>query len=93
MAIGKVQQSPSQPAKYFLFEKLALPDGVGGYGWGWVRYADHTDAVDLPGWVAEPREGQVTPFSYNADEYDFMGDVGHKHLGSWLDRAAKRAGR
>jgi hypothetical protein len=35
----------------------------------------------------------VTPLSENADEYDFTNDVGHKHLGSWLDRAAQRAER
>jgi hypothetical protein len=93
MAVGKVQPNLSQPAKYFLFEKLAVPDGVDGYRWGWVKYADHTDAVDLPGWVTDPPLGQVTPLSDNADEYDFMRDVGHKHIGSWLDRAAQRAGR
>jgi hypothetical protein len=82
-----------QPAKYFLFEKLPVPDGIGGQRWGWVRYADHTDSVDLPGWVTDPAEGHVTPLSANADEYDFMRDVGHKHIGSWLDRAAQRAGR
>jgi hypothetical protein len=93
MAIGKVRQSALQPAKYFLFEKLPVPDGIGGQRWGWVRYADHTDSVDLPGWVTDPAEGHVTPLSANADEYDFMRDVGHKHIGSWLDRAAQRAGR
>lgn len=93
MAIGKVQPNVSQPAKYFLFEKLAVPDGVGGYRWNWVEYNDHTDAVDLPRWVTEPCVGHVTPLSDNADEYDFMRDVGHKHIGSWLDRAAQRAGR
>jgi hypothetical protein len=93
MAIGKVQSNALQPAKYYLFEKLAVPDGIGGYRWGWVRFEDHTDPVDLPGWVTDPPEGQVTPFSNNADEYDFMRDVGHMHIGSWLDRAAQRAGR
>jgi hypothetical protein len=93
MAIGKVQPNPSKPPKYFLFEKLAVPDGAGGYRWAWCRYEDHTDDVDLPGWVTDPPVGQVTPLSDNADEYDFANDVGHKHLGSWLDRAAQRAGR
>jgi hypothetical protein len=93
MAIGKIQPTPSQPAKYLLFEKLAVPDGVGGYEWGWVKYADHTDAVSLPAWVTDPAVGKVMPLSYNADEYDFTRDVGHKHIGSWLDRAAQRAGR
>ena len=92
VAIGKIQPTPSQPAKYFLFEKLAVPDGVGGYEWGWIKYADHTDSVNLPAWVTDPAEGTVTPLSHNADEYDFTRDLGHKHLGSWLDRAAQRAG-
>jgi Thoeris protein ThsB, TIR-like domain len=93
MAIGKVQPNPSQPAKYILFEKLAVPDGAGSYQGGWIKYADHTDAVDLPAWVTDPAVGHVRPLSHNADEYDFMRDVGHKHIGSWLDRAAQRAGR
>ena len=93
MAIGKVQSSSTQPAKYFLFEKLTLPNGIGGGEWVWVKYANHTDAVDLPRWVTDPPVGHVTPLSVNADEYDFANDVGHKHLGSWLDRAAQRAGR
>jgi hypothetical protein len=93
MAIGKVQPNLSQPAKYLLFEKLAVPDGAGGHRWAWCQYEDHTDAVDLPGWVTDPPIGHVTPLSDNADEYDFTNDVGHKHLGSWLDRAAQRAGR
>ena len=93
MAIGKVQPSILQPAKYFLFERVARPDGVGGYQWSWERYENHADAVDLPRWVSDPPAGHVTPLSVNADEYDFTNDVGHKHLGSWLDRAAQRAGR
>jgi hypothetical protein len=93
MAIGKVQRSLSQPAKYFLYEKLAVPDGAGGYRWGWCEYEDHADAVDLPRWVTDPPVGHVTPLSENADEYDFTNDVAHKHIGSWLDRAAQRAGR
>jgi hypothetical protein len=93
MAIGKVQPNLSQPANYFLFEKLAVPDAVGGYQWGWIKYKDHTDAVGLPAWVTDPPVGEVTPLSDNAHEYDFMRDVGHEHIGSWLDRAAQRAGR
>jgi IS30 family transposase len=93
MAIGKVQPNLSQPAKYLLYEKLAVPDGAGGYRLGWYEYEDHTDAVDLPRWVTDPPVGHVTPLSENADEYDFTNDVGHKHIGSWLDRAAQRAGR
>jgi hypothetical protein len=93
MAVGKVQPNPSQPAKYLLFEKLPVPDGAGGHRWGWFAYEDHSDAVNLPRWVTDPAVGQVTPLSDNADEYDFTRDVGHKHLGSWLDRAAQRAGR
>jgi hypothetical protein len=93
LAIRKVQPNLSQAAKYFLYEKLAVPDGAGGYRLGWYEYEDHTDAVDLPRWVTDPPVGHVTPLSENADEYDFTNDVGHKHIGSWLDRAAQRAGR
>jgi hypothetical protein len=93
MAIGKFQPNLLQPAKYFLFEKLPVQDGIGGHRWGWVRYEGHTNEVNLPRWVTDPPAGYVTPLSDNADEYDFMRDVGHKHIGSWLDRAAQRAGR
>jgi hypothetical protein len=93
VAIGKVQPNPSRPAKYLLFEKLLVSDDAGGHRWGWFEYEDHSDAVKLPRWVTDPAVGQMTPLSHNADEYDFTNDVGHKHLGSWLDRAAQRAGR
>jgi len=33
------------------------------------------------------------PSSSAPIKYDFMRDVGHKHIGTWLDRAAQRAGR
>jgi hypothetical protein len=93
MAIGKPQPEPWKPVRYYLYEKNAVPDGVGGYRWEWQRYGDYTQAVDLPGWVSEPAVGFVTPLSENADEYDYMASEGHRNIGSWLDRAAKRAGR
>lgn len=93
MAIGKPPSDPWKPVRYFLYEKNAVPDGLGGYRWEWQRYSDYTDAVTLPGWVIDPAAGFVTPLSENADEYDYMASEGHRNLGSWLDRAAKRAGR
>ncbi|MGM4895933.1 TIR domain-containing protein [Tardiphaga sp. 839_C3_N1_4] len=93
MAIGKVQPNLLSPARYHLFEKLAVPDGLGGYKWGWYRYSDYMAAVDLPDWMAEPADGYVVPLSDHADEYDYILDGGHSNIGKWIDRAAKRAGR
>jgi hypothetical protein len=91
IAIGKVQDFGE--TRYYLFEKLAKPDGFGNYRWEWHRYNDYTDSVTLPAWVTDPSPGYVTPFSANADLYDYIADEGHKNIGAWIDRAAVRAGR
>jgi len=93
MAIGKVQESVWDPVRYFLFERRLVADGVGGWRWEWHRYADYTLQVDLPSWVADPKAGLVTPLSDNSDEYDYIADGGHRNIGSWIDQAARRAGR
>ena len=54
---------------------------------------DHTASVSLPPWLADPAPGYVTPFSYGADEYDYILQEGHKNIGAWIDRAAQRGGR
>jgi hypothetical protein len=93
MAIGKVQENSWVPARYYLFEKQALPDGIGGYRWVWMRYGDYTDPVDLPPWLADPAAEYVTPLSRNAPLYDYIADGGHENIGSWMDLAAQAAGR
>ena len=54
---------------------------------------DYTDPVKLPSWLADPRPAYVMPLSTNANEYDYITGDGHKNIGSWIDRAAQRAGR
>jgi hypothetical protein len=93
MAVGKVQENLFLPPRYYLFEKMAVPAIGGGYKWSWERYADHTDPVDLPSWLAEPAPGYVTPLSSPLWEHDYVLQGGHKNIGGWIDAAAARAGR
>jgi hypothetical protein len=93
MAVGKVQNSVWDPARYYLFERQAVFTPLGGYQWSWDRYTDHTDPVKLPPWLADPALGHVMPLSNNADHYDYITSEGHKNIGAWIDRAAQRAGR
>jgi hypothetical protein len=93
MAIGKVQSDVWKPARYYLFEKQAWPNGIGGYRWAWNRYSDYTSSVTLPSWLADPAAGYVTPLSQNATVFDYIADDGHRNIGSWIDKAAQGAGR
>jgi hypothetical protein len=93
MAIGKVQEKAWEPSRYYLFEKQPMQDATGAWRFGWFRYSDYTFAVELPAWVTEPATGYVTPLSHCAAEYDYIADNGHQNIGSWIDQAAKRAGR
>jgi hypothetical protein len=93
MAIGKVQDNALRPARYFLFEKRLVWDGVGGWKLGWCRYDDYKIAVELPAWVRDPQPGYVTPLSDCAPERDYIAHDGHKNIGGWIDLAAQRAGR
>ncbi|MHB8270722.1 TIR domain-containing protein [Bradyrhizobium sp.] len=93
MAVGKVQPGVLSTPRYYLFEKQAVPNGVGGYKWEWNRYSDYTSSVSLPPWLADPAPDFVTPLSQNATVYDYIADDGHKNIGSWIDKAAHGAGR
>jgi hypothetical protein len=93
MAIGKVQERAWEPPRYYLFEKQPMRDATGGWRFGWFRYNDYSLAVDLPAWVTEPATGHVTPLSHCAAECDYIADNGHQNIGSWIDQAAKQAGR
>jgi Thoeris protein ThsB, TIR-like domain len=93
MAVGKVQPGVLSTPRYYLFEKQAMPNGIGGYKWEWNRYSDFTSSVSLPPWLADPVAGYVTPLSQNATVYDYIADDGHRNIGNWIDRAAQGAGR
>jgi hypothetical protein len=91
MAVGKVQETFLGLARYYLFE-CKYTWTASGYQWQWQRYADYTDPVTLPGWLADPAPAYVTPLSNFAAIYDYM-DGGHRNIGAWIDRAAQQAGR
>jgi hypothetical protein len=93
LAVGKVQQTLLGTPKYYLFEKQLVPNGLAGNVWGWCRYSDHTSAVSLPAWLADPQPGYVTPLSYGTMVYDYIADNGHQNIGGWVDKAAQAAGR
>jgi hypothetical protein len=93
MAVGKEQAAVLSTPRYYLYEKLASPNGIGGYRWAWNRYSDYTSSVTLPSWLADPVAGYVTPLSQNATVYDYIADDGHRNIGSWIDKAAQGAGR
>jgi MTH538 TIR-like domain (DUF1863) len=94
MAIGRHQPDASKRPVYYLYEKDFVSDRRGGWELGWVRYADHTAPVTLPSWVNDPGlHGYVMPLSVNAAEYNYVAENGHRNIGSWIDMAAKQAGR
>lgn len=60
----------------------------------WVKYKDYSLAVpskDL--WFAAPTTNTVVPLSQHCNRYDFTNGDGRKNLGSWIEAAAKQAGR
>jgi hypothetical protein len=83
----------SEPARYYLFEKQAWLNGVGGYRRVWNRYGDYTSSAARPAWLSDPAAGYVTPLSQNALVYDHIADNGHQNIGRWIDRAAQSVGR
>lgn len=93
MAVGKVQNGILAAPKYYLFEKVAVSNGLGGYKFEWHRYGDYTNSVQLPPWLTDPQPGYVTPLSNNTVVYDYISDDGHHNIGSWIDKAAQWAGR
>ena len=92
MAVGKVQEGVLSTPRHYLFEKQAVPNGVGEFNWAWNRYSDYTSSVTKPPWLADPVAGYVTPLSQNASVYDYIADDGHKNIGGWIDKAATLCG-
>jgi hypothetical protein len=76
LAIGKVQEAVLSMPRYYLFEKQAMPNGVGGYAWAWNRYSDYTSSVTLPPWLADPVAGYVMPLSQKGAVYDYIAEDG-----------------
>lgn len=88
MAVGKVQLNALYNPEYYLFE-CTWQHGQ----WGWFRYADYTDPVKLPPYLADPAAGYVTPLASGTMLYDHIQHEGHKNIGAWMDAAAQRVGR
>jgi MTH538 TIR-like domain (DUF1863) len=87
---GGRQVSTWEPVRYYPFERKL---NTATWQFEWVRYEDYTREVKLPRWLAVPDPGLVMPLASYAGEYDYMTHDGHKNIGTWLDRAARRAGR
>jgi hypothetical protein len=88
-----VQETLLSSPRYYLFEKLAKQNALGGWNWEWHRYSDFTDPVKLPKWLSDPAPGYVTELSVGTMLHDYVAHNGHKNIGIWVDQAAQRAGR
>jgi hypothetical protein len=93
MGIAKLQPNKRLPPQYYLCEMNLVPDGYGGLIEQWSRYGDYTLSVKKPVWLTGPSVNEVMPLSVDAAEYDYEQDHGHRNIGSWIDEAAKQAGR
>ena len=59
----------------------------------WVDYSRYTLGISLPsGWPA-PFPNIPTPLSQYSDCYDYINNYGQLYLPTWLQTAAKKAGR
>jgi len=93
MAVGKVQETLLSPVRYYIFERNAVSDGMGGYKWSWDRYKDYTDPVKRPPWLPDCAPDYVMPLNNGSTVYDYVAHNGHKNIGGWIDAAARAAGR
>jgi hypothetical protein len=93
IGIAKLQSDARLPPRYFLYEKRLVPNGYGQLVEEWQPYGDHAAAVKKPSWLTDPSLDHVMPLSADAAEYDYELENGHRNIGSWIDKAAQRAGR
>jgi hypothetical protein len=93
MGVAKLQPDKRMAPQYHLFEMKWVLDGNGGVTEQWSPYRDYTQPVKKPGWLSDPDVGYVMPLSVDTAEYDYERDHGHRNIGSWIDQAAKQAGR
>jgi len=94
MGVAKQQPNEHLPPQYYLCEMKLVPDGSGGVIEQWYRYNDYTAPVKKPAWLTtDPAVDYVVPLSADTAEYDYEHDHGHRNIGSWIDQAAKQAGR
>jgi MTH538 TIR-like domain (DUF1863) len=93
IGVAKLQPNERLPPQYYLYEMRLVPNGYGGVIEKWSRYGDYSLSVKKPAWVSDPDVDHVMPLSADAAEYDYELDHGHRNIGSWIDKAAKQAGR
>jgi hypothetical protein len=93
MGIAKLQRDARLPPRYYLYEKRLVQNGYGQLIEEWSPYSDYTDPVKKPGWLTDPSLNHVMSLSPDAMEYDYELEHGHRNIGSWIDTAAKQAGR
>jgi hypothetical protein len=87
-----VQPGVLSSPKYYIYERKTVWNGYQNV-FEWHPYDQYTHPVDRPQWLAAPLPGYVMPLSANATVYDYVGGVGHKNIGGWIDAAAIAAGR
>ena len=80
-----IYRSQEISPKYYIYEKSSRGN--------WQAYSDYTLAVDIPIYLTAPASGNVTPLSQGIKTYDFVSEVGHANIGSWIDSAAQAVGR
>jgi hypothetical protein len=79
MGVGKAKDG-----QYFIFENSNAQ---------WIRYQDHPLPVRKPSYLPEMSVGYVQPLTVGLFEYDYIKQDGLKNLPSWIDRAARSAGK
>jgi len=86
-----VQPGILSSPKYYLYERRAVWNGFQNV-LEWHPYNQYTHSIDRPKWLADPPPGHLFPLSANAAVHDYVGGVGHKNIGAWIDAAAIAAG-
>ncbi|MBA4045666.1 MAG: hypothetical protein C0510_00215 [Erythrobacter sp.] len=92
---GKTSAKGSDPLAsmglYLLDEKIYLAENNAGK---WVKYSDYSLAIPAGQiWLPKPTSNAVVPLSKHCLRYDYSAEDGRKNLGSWIESAAKAAGR
>ena len=86
----------SATGSYFLAEKRPVVTNAttGELGFEWLLYDDYKDPLSsLPKYIPALGLNTVVPLSRYTREYDMMAGGGYQKLWSWIEAAAKEAGR
>ena len=81
----------SQVGLYRSNDRIYLAELKGGK---WVHYSDYSRAIPKAYlWCPAPTTKQVTPLSNHCQSYNFVNRDGRTNIGSWIEAAARSAGR